>query len=313
MVVDEIIQDSESPGRIRGIDIVAGYLYQHDVELETPLPLVVSACGRYAMTWRDSFDTLRPCGRRDYQLLYVHSGRAVFYKYEHPYRVGAGTMVLYLPGEPQRYQYRARDKTEVYWIHFAGSDASRILNDAGFDADPQTDPVASNREAFPSDVNIVQAGVQPQYSQLFVEMVRELQLRRKGFEDLVSLDFRRLLVQVRRCRSEASQDGVKRAAMVVHRSVEYFHRHFSERISIGDYARGHSMSVGWFIRSFRDLTGVSPLRYVTLIRLNESKMLLESTDYPVGEIADMVGYDNPLYFSRLFTAHFGRPPSHCRG
>ncbi|MCI1832804.1 MAG: AraC family transcriptional regulator [Bifidobacterium sp.] len=313
MVVDDIVEGSATSGRVRGIDIVAGYLYQHDVELETRLPLVVSACGRYRMTWRDSFDTLRPSGRRDYQLLYVHSGRAVFYKYEHPYRVGAGTMVLYLPGEPQRYEYRAQDKTEVYWVHFAGSDASRVLSYAGFTGDAQTDPMVPGRQMRPRDANIVHTGVQPQYSQIFGEMVRELQVRRKGFEDLVSLDFRRLLVQVRRCRSEESQDGVKRAAMVVHRSVEYFHRHFSERISIGDYARGHSMSVGWFIRSFRDLTGVSPLRYITLIRLNEAKMLLESTDYPVGEIADMVGYDNPLYFSRLFTAYFGRPPSRCRG
>lgn len=90
MVVDDIVEGSATSGRVRGIDIVAGYLYQHDVELETRLPLVVSACGRYRMTWRDSFDTLRPSGRRDYQLLYVHSGRAVFYKYEHPYRVGGG-------------------------------------------------------------------------------------------------------------------------------------------------------------------------------------------------------------------------------
>ena len=82
---------------------------------------------------------------------------------------------------------------------------------------------------------------------------------------------------------------------------------------MSDYAREHGGSVSWFIRDVRESVGVPPMRYITDLRLNEARMLLESTVYPIAEIADMVGYDNPLYFSRLFRSRFGQPPSRYRG
>ena len=40
--------------------------------------------------------------------------------------------------------------------------------------------------------------------------------------------------------------------------------------------------------------------------------LLENTEYNITEIAEAVGYDNPLYFSRLFHKHTGLSPSAYR-
>ncbi len=68
----------------------------------------------------------------------------------------------------------------------------------------------------------------------------------------------------------------------------------------------------WFIRSFRLAMGMPPMQYITSVRLNRARMLLESTDYPIQEIGAMVGYDNPLYFSRIFKKQMGEPPSRYR-
>jgi len=40
-----------------------------------------------------------------------------------------------------------------------------------------------------------------------------------------------------------------------------------------------------------------------------AQSLLESTEYNISEIAEAVGYDNPLYFSRLFHKHIGVSPT----
>ena len=40
--------------------------------------------------------------------------------------------------------------------------------------------------------------------------------------------------------------------------------------------------------------------YILAIRINNAVSLLETTDYNVTEIAAIIGYDNPLYFSRIF-------------
>ena len=43
-----------------------------------------------------------------------------------------------------------------------------------------------------------------------------------------------------------------------------------------------------------------------------AQSLLENTEYNIGEIAEIVGYDNPLYFSRVFKKEYGVSPAQYR-
>ena len=72
------------------------------------------------------------------------------------------------------------------------------------------------------------------------------------------------------------------------------------------------MSVSWFQRSFKQIVKHSPMRYILTIRMNNAASLLDSTDYSMAEISAIVGYDNPLYFSRLFKKQKGVSPSEYR-
>jgi AraC-like DNA-binding protein len=47
-------------------------------------------------------------------------------------------------------------------------------------------------------------------------------------------------------------------------------------------------------------------------RLNEAKTLLAESDLPIATIARQVGYDDPAYFSRLFSARVGQSPREFR-
>ena len=58
--------------------------------------------------------------------------------------------------------------------------------------------------------------------------------------------------------------------------------------------------------------GKPPRKYLTSIRVKKARELLESTDYGVGEIGNIVGYDNPLYFSRIFKKQTGISPAEYR-
>ena len=91
-------------------------------------PLVITMCGTYKLYTRPKLPTWRPRGRLDFQLLYIAAGKAHFHfdNNDEETIVHAGHMVLYRPKEPQKYEYYAKDQTEVYWVHFTGNGFDNI-------------------------------------------------------------------------------------------------------------------------------------------------------------------------------------------
>ena len=72
------------------------------------------------------------------------------------------------------------------------------------------------------------------------------------------------------------------------------------------------MSVNWFIHSFKNVMKVPPMQYIVSLRIAAAKGYLENSNKNIAEIAATVGYDNALYFSRLFRKHTGVTPSEYR-
>lgn len=67
-----------------------------------------------------------------------------------------------------------------------------------------------------------------------------------------------------------------------------------------------------FLKRFRSATGLSPMEYVQVLRVEEAKHLLETTDRPVDDVALDVGYLEPASFRRLFRRMVGLTPSEYR-
>lgn len=61
-------------------------------------------------------------------------------------------------------------------------------------------------------------------------------------------------------------------------------------------------------KEFKELFGVSVYQYFLNSRLEEAKALLESGEYTVAEVSDVLGYPTPSQLSKSFTKHFGHSP-----
>lgn len=57
---------------------------------------------------------------------------------------------------------------------------------------------------------------------------------------------------------------------------------------------------------------MTPMQYIISVRMTNAQQLLGTTEYNITEIASVVGYDNPLYFSRLFKKQTGLSPTEYR-
>jgi AraC-like DNA-binding protein len=79
-------------------------------------------------------------------------------------------------------------------------------------------------------------------------------------------------------------------------------------LSVQDYAAELGLSVKELREAVRRTTGSTPQELVLTTRLNTAKSLLAEEDLSVAAIARQVGYDDPAYFTRLFTARVGVSP-----
>ncbi|WP_245950527.1 helix-turn-helix transcriptional regulator [Saccharothrix carnea] len=87
---------------------------------------------------------------------------------------------------------------------------------------------------------------------------------------------------------------------------------YHEPLSLADMADTAILSKFYFSRVFRTLTGTSPGRFLTAIRLTKAKQLLLETSLSVTEISYMVGYNSLGTFTSRFTRSVGMPPARYR-
>lgn len=275
----------------------SGYLHDSRAPIkDKSRPLIVTSCGTYRLKTVKRLPTWRPKGRLDYQLLYIVSGKGHFYFHGEDRVVYAGRMVLIQPRQEQRYEYFGEDKPEVYWVHFTGSDVKNILRSYNI---PMDDPV-------------FYSGAFSTYSYLFKEMIHELQNCKTGYEDLLAMYLRQIFLLVQRTRQEERPTVSTYIQEEMEFARRYFNEHYNEPISIQEYAESRNMSVCYFQRNFKQIVKHTPMQYLLTIRVNNAASLLETTDYSMAEIAAIVGYEDPLYFSRLFRKIKGVSPRDYR-
>ncbi|SRR6266851_2459915 len=98
----------------------------------------------------------------------------------------------------------------------------------------------------------------------------------------------------------------------VARVIEAMHDNLGEQLTIDDMARTAMFSKFHFSRIFREVTGVSPGRFLSALRLQEAKRLLVSTSLSVADISNQVGYTSVGTFSSRFKSRVGVAPTMYR-
>ena len=91
--------------------------------------------------------------------------------------------------------------------------------------------------------------------------------------------------------------------------MAYARAHLGATLSVSEVAQAGDCSPTTAQRLFNVHTGVSLRVWIRQLRLREAAHLLRSSGLRINEIADMVGFNDPLYFSRAFRAEHGVPPS----
>jgi AraC family transcriptional regulator len=93
---------------------------------------------------------------------------------------------------------------------------------------------------------------------------------------------------------------------------DYMISNYNKNIRLEDIAQMACLSINHLLRTFKQAYQQSPHQFLTKIRLQQAKHLLKNTDYPVNEIVDIVGFECPSSFIRLFRNSFNVTPGQYR-
>jgi len=275
--------------------MLSGY-FKNDIEdvVNTQYDIAINSCGKYELVKLKQFKTHRTGGREDFQLLYVARGKCTFILNREENVVDEGTIVLYLPGEDQYYYYSNETSPVIYWLHFSGFNVLKLLEENNL-----------------SNGSIFFVGIKNDVSLVFDKIIKELQFTQGKYFELCNLYIKELLTLCSRYLIEA-HSPIYKQNKILEEAIEYFNDHFNKIITIKEYANSCNISCCWFIRSFKQYTGTTPIQYITNIRINKAKNLLLSSCFTISEIANLIGYQNPLYLSRIFKKNVGLAPMNYR-
>lgn len=149
------------------------------------------------------------------------------------------------------------------------------------------------------------------YQELFFEMQSKFFIGEYGHKTELKALLYKLLHRV--VRDLLMEDTAELGYRKIKASIVYIHENYTRAdMHIADAAAVSNMSEVHFRRVFKDVFGTSPLAYVTQLRMKKAQELLIHTDYPVGQIAGMVGVYDEVYFSKFFRRHTGQSPNQFR-
>ena len=109
----------------------------------------------------------------------------------------------------------------------------------------------------------------------------------------------------------------RRERMDSERNVEqevkkYVREHMADNIVVADIAEELHFNPQYLMRAFKSKTGLSIMEYITQARISTAQKILRDTNLPVKVIADMTGYADYAYFTRVFKKTTGQSPSDYR-
>lgn len=94
----------------------------------------------------------------------------------------------------------------------------------------------------------------------------------------------------------------------ISQAVTWMRQHFAEEMRVGELAESANMSPTTFRLYFKTITGMSPVQFQKLLRLQEARQLMLNQDMTASSASALVGYESVSQFNREYRRLFGAPP-----
>ena len=231
-----------------------------------------------------------------FALLYISSGSGKLEsKPKLAMTIEAGHAFLLFPGVWHRYTPNEKAGWHEHWIGFDGEMPRRWLR----------------RRFFAPSNPVVKIGAEDAVLATFSRTIQAIRANRPAVQQILAGatdSLMGLFYSAQQAQSALDVQNPNAIERAITRIQDEFHR----ALDMKQLAQELGVSYSWFRHTFTAHTGLSPHQYLLELRLVRARTFLAETELPIKEIALQTGFEDELYFSRLFRQKLNVTPSQWR-
>jgi AraC-like DNA-binding protein len=231
----------------------------------------------------------------EFALVYITDGGGQFRTDgERTFPVTPGTIFMLFPDVWHWYGPHRGTGWNEHWVGFKGEYPKALVENGFFSP---ANPVLS-------------IGLHDSILEIYQEMFDCARFEAPGHQQILGSLIGHLLAHVSSLMGQFGPDSVNEK--IVQKAKFLLADNVNAHLDIGWLSRSLGMGYSRFRQVFKKYAGVSPYQYFLDLKITRAKELLQSRQHSVKEVADMLSFDDPYYFSHLFKKKTGHPPSAWR-
>ncbi|SEQ76880.1 AraC-type DNA-binding protein [Hyunsoonleella jejuensis] len=231
----------------------------------------------------------------EFHIVLITKGEGIFEsKATGKINVSDGDAFLLFPGIWHRYKPKKSTGWTERWVGFSGKIASQFLSNGFF----------STNEPVISKCN------KPSILQHFNSLFKLFDEEPYGFQRTASGICLQLMADLYNIKSGGS--NIESLNSLVAKAKSIMYKNIYSTLNLKKVAQELGVSYSKFRIDFKKQTGISPLQYHLLLKIEKSKELLLNTSKSQKEIAFELGFESDVYFNRLFKNKTGLAPGKFR-
>jgi AraC-like DNA-binding protein len=234
----------------------------------------------------------RENGINEHILIYCIAGCGIIQTNEKKHQLGPNSFFIIPGSKPHSYWASENNPWSIYWLHFGGKRSLKF------------------EQYFCKIISIEQSSNSRigDRINLFNEILTALE---SGFSknniEYANLCLNSLIASFFYRDTYRAAKGFK-SGDPVDKSILFMQKNIERELKIKDISTHVKLSESHYSKLFRNKTGSSPLEYFINLKMQEAIRLLANQSLRIKEVAFKLGYNDPCYFSRIFSKQIGVNP-----
>lgn len=252
--------------------------------------LYITDIGEYPFA-KDHFRK-REEGCKQYILIYCKSGKGWVTFNKKKVRVNENEFYILPPNIAHSYGADSKSPWSIYWLHFSGSKAEYFNDISG-----KVSKISISKIARVEDRTIL-------FEEIFQNLEMGYSIENLEYANLSLWHFLasfKFINQFRHIRKIQTKDPVENSILFMKNNIKL-------KLTLEIIATESGLSPSHFSTLFRTKTGRSPMDYFINLKIQHACHVLDTTQMRIKEVSQYLSYDDPYYFSRIFSKIMGISP-----